>query len=247
MASSRISSAMSTAPPLGLPLRLPLILPLLLPLLLVLTGLRGGVCEHHPHDGCQGQRGAKFMGEGPPEAYQFNRKLYGACRMRPSIRLSRDQPRVYGHVLFRQDRPEAPVQVLLHLFGLPATSRQPRAVHVHQYGELSEGCDSAGGRYSPRGSAHLYHPGDFGNFVPRRGRIREQREASKRATLFGETTLFGHAVVIHEGEDDLGRGGDEGSHRHGNAGRRLACCVIGISSPKLWDKTLQQQLSTPSG
>ncbi|XP_035273452.1 extracellular superoxide dismutase [Cu-Zn]-like [Anguilla anguilla] len=243
MASSRISSTMSTAPPLGLPL--------LLPLLLVLTGLRGGVCEEYPR-GCAGGGGrsrAWSWDDGPPEARQFSRKLYGACRMRPSTRLAQDQPKVYGHVLFRQDGPEAPVQVLLHLHGLPAASRQPLAVHVHQYGELSEGCDSTGDHYNPDCYSHPHHPGDFGNFVPRRGRIREQREAAGGeggATLFGGTMLFGRAVVIHEGEDDLGRGGDEGSRLHGNAGRRLACCVIGLSSPKLWNKILQQQ-STPSG
>jgi len=35
--------------------------------------------------------------------------------------------------------------------------------------------------------------------------------------------------VIHEGVDDLGRGGHEQSKTTGNAGGRLACGVIGIT------------------
>lgn len=32
---------------------------------------------------------------------------------------------------------------------------------------------------------------------------------------------------MHAGADDLGRGGDAGSIASGNAGSRVACCVIG--------------------
>lgn len=31
---------------------------------------------------------------------------------------------------------------------------------------------------------------------------------------------------LHAGEDDLGQGGDAGSLASGNAGPRLACCII---------------------
>ena len=38
--------------------------------------------------------------------------------------------------------------------------------------------------------------------------------------------LDGRSFVLHEGVDDLGYGGDEGSLQTGNAGGRLACCSL---------------------
>ena len=46
------------------------------------------------------------------------------------------------------------------------------------------------------------------------------------ATLEGDVDITGKAMVIHEGEDDLGLGGDSGSLATGNAGGRAGCCLI---------------------
>lgn len=47
------------------------------------------------------------------------------------------------------------------------------------------------------------------------------------ALLDGKDNVMHRAVVIHEKADDLGKGGDEGSKKTGNAGARIACGVIG--------------------
>lgn len=173
----------------------------------------------------------------PMEVTQFNGTLSAVCRMRPSSALPSGLPKVYGHVLFRQQHPHGTLQVLLRLSGFPkSSSRQGHihAVHIHQYGDLSQGCDSTGGHYNPNQVPHPGHPGDFGNFVAYNGRINDAVESG--ATLFGGPSVMGRAVVIHEKADDLGQGGDKGSLLHGNAGRRLGCCVIGVSSPKQWEQ-----------
>ena len=47
-------------------------------------------------------------------------------------------------------------------------------------------------------------------------------------TLFdgSEENIASRTLVIHEGEDDLGDGGDEGSSKTGNAGSRVACGIV---------------------
>ncbi|XP_066534970.1 extracellular superoxide dismutase [Cu-Zn] [Hoplias malabaricus] len=171
----------------------------------------------------------------PPEYEKFSWSLYASCRMSPNTQLTPGSPKIYGQVLFKQSGPEGKLRVTFRLHGFPASESQSRAIHIHEYGDLSQGCTSTGGHYNPQGVNHPQHPGDFGNFVPRNGKIRQ--EVDSQASLFGGLSVLGRAVVIHEKEDDLGRGGDAGSLLHGNAGARLACCVIGISSSQLWDKT----------
>ncbi|KAF7710052.1 extracellular superoxide dismutase [Cu-Zn], partial [Silurus meridionalis] len=171
----------------------------------------------------------------PPEHNVFNGSLYATCRMRPNTQLVAGMPRVYGMVQFKQTGPEEKLQVMFKFYGLPESNSQSRAIHIHQYGDLSKGCTSTGGHYNPTRVHHPLHPGDFGNFVAHNGRIR--RTVESQATLYGGFSVLGRAVVIHEKEDDMGKGGDEGSLLHGNAGGRLACCVIGMSSSKIWNKS----------
>jgi superoxide dismutase, Cu-Zn family len=109
-------------------------------------------------------------------------------------------------------------------------------VHIHEFGDLTEGCKTAGPHYNPYGKTHggprdaNRHAGDLGNLVTDGRGAAEMCIADQVTTLYGERTIIGRSFVVHKNKDDLGRGGDEESTRTGNAGARVACGVIGLAS-----------------
>ena len=42
--------------------------------------------------------------------------------------------------------------------------------------------------------------------------------------------LLGRSFIIHDKKDDLGKGGDKESLKTGNAGKRIACGIIGLKN-----------------
>ncbi|NXU60520.1 SODE dismutase, partial [Horornis vulcanius] len=129
---------------------------------------------------------------------------------------------------------------IFYLDGFPLDNNQSsRAIHIHELGDLSNGCDSTGGHYNPFRVNHPRHPGDFGNFLPKEGKIRKYK-TNLFATVFGPYSIMGRSVVIHEQEDDMGKGNNKASLENGNAGKRLACCVIGITNKNLWEEKLPE-------
>ncbi|KAK4336864.1 hypothetical protein RND71_044020 [Anisodus tanguticus] len=106
--------------------------------------------------------------------------------------------------------------------------------HVHEFGDTSNGCISTGPHFNPTGKTHgapedsERHVGDFGNIVADDAGVAKINITDSLASLNGENSIIGRAVVVHADVDDLGRGGHELSKSTGNAGARVACGIIGL-------------------
>ena len=102
--------------------------------------------------------------------------------------------------------------------------------HIHEFGDMSDGCKSMGGHYNPDGVNHgdlqQGHVGDLENVVANEDGVAKFSITASRVDLLGDRSVIGRGLVIHEDEDDLGKGGDAESLKTGNAGERLACGVI---------------------
>jgi len=136
-----------------------------------------------------------------------------------------------GTVTFEQKNGVTTVYGDLHNLD-PLSSR---GFHIHQFGDLSDGCLSAGPHFNPFSKNHGA-PSDAERHVGDLGNIRTDSTGSASFTfedslisLNGPLSIVGRAVVLHAGTDDLGRGGDPESLKTGNAGARAACGVIGLA------------------
>ncbi|XP_062898231.1 extracellular superoxide dismutase [Cu-Zn]-like [Mobula hypostoma] len=160
------------------------------------------------------------------------------CRMEPNTDLGDGCLSITGPVLFSQIAPNGKLKAYFNLQGFPQSDSQSlRAMHVHQYGVVNGRCSTTGPHYNPRNVNHPRHPGDFNNFKVKGGRI-VKLLINLKAKLFGQESILGRGLVLHEQEDDLGLGGNKESLKTGNSGRRLACCTITLTNCDLWNHTV---------
>lgn len=73
------------------------------------------------------------------------------------------------------------------------------------------------------------HIGDLGNVVAGADGNASLDVSDKLVSLVGEHSVVGRSIVVHAGEDDLGKGGHDDSLTTGHAGGRVACGVIGVT------------------
>ncbi|GMK56127.1 hypothetical protein CspeluHIS016_0211830 [Cutaneotrichosporon spelunceum] len=113
--------------------------------------------------------------------------------------------------------------------------------HIHEFGDLSDGCTSTGAHYNPFGHQHgapsdtNRHVGDLGNVPTDSNGVARFKITDCVARLCGEHAVMGRAVVVHFGTDDLGRGGHDDSKETGHAGGRAGCGVIAYARVGLLD------------
>ncbi len=85
------------------------------------------------------------------------------------------------------------------------------AIHIHEFGDLSNGCTSAGAHFNPYNKTHgspndeERHIGDLGNLeVDQNGNAKFEL-VDHLVRLTGELSVIGRSLVVHADEDDLGR------------------------------------------
>lgn len=144
--------------------------------------------------------------------------------------INRSLERYDGEIHFVQEDENSPTRI--HGKFVNNKIEDLRGFHVHEHADFSNGCTSAGPHYNPFNKLHgspnddERHVGDMGNLRPDKAGNGVIDYEDTLITLFGDKSIIGRACVVHEKEDDLGRGGTENSKKTGDAGGRLACGEI---------------------
>lgn len=161
-------------------------------------------------------------------------KQCAVCNLVPNEYLpSEDKQPIAGTVTIQENPDGSGSSIRLIASGFSTDDGEDvHGFHIHADAGGAGLCNDYGGHYNPFGKNHGApnatdrHVGCLGNVV-------EDSEGNIDFTLndhlvllSGETSVIGRSFVIHHTRDDLGLGGNAGSLAHGNAGYRLACCVI---------------------
>ncbi len=108
--------------------------------------------------------------------------------------------------------------------------------HIHKCGDLTKGCHSGCEHFNPFNKKHgslnsnNSHAGDLGNIISINNIAEGIIKTNKISLNNNKKNIIGRMVIVHENIDDCGNGKNEESLITGNAGKRLACGIIGISN-----------------
>lgn len=136
---------------------------------------------------------------------------------------------ITGRVYFEEKEGDEFTHVYIRVSGLEPNSTH--GIHIHEYGDFSNGCDSFGGHYNPYNETHgepgkgMRHEGDMGNLRCNEKGICEKEYLDHVIQLAGRFSVIGRGVVLHAKFDDLH------SNPAGDSGERIVCGVIGLKAP----------------
>lgn len=141
---------------------------------------------------------------------------------------------INGYVKFIEDPENNLVKIELNLKGLSPNSLH--GFHVHEAGDLTDKCTSMCAHFNPYNKTHgcpgmkHRHVGDLGNIKANSKGEAKYTFHDNIIKLRGtKCNIIGRGLIIHEDEDDCGMGNNAESLKTGNAGKRIACAVIGYS------------------
>ena len=146
---------------------------------------------------------------------------------------------ITGYVIFDQNSSLSLVGINFRIVGLAPNSTHGWHIHANPVVEgYTVNCSTTGGHFNPlfknhgdpNNTADARHYGDLGNFVTDSTGSANINITDALVSLYGNYSVSGLGLVIHEQIDDLGLGGATNSLTTGNAGSRLACGNIIISN-----------------
>jgi superoxide dismutase, Cu-Zn family len=120
---------------------------------------------------------------------------------------------ISGRIVFTQKTRYSNTEVSIDLHGFKLFNTNVHAIHIHEYGDLTDGCKSLGSHYNPYNELHgnieingkKRHVGDLvNNIVPDIYGNVNLKYVDNLVKLFGPRNIFGRSVVIHALPDDLG-------------------------------------------
>ena len=147
--------------------------------------------------------------------------------------LEKNKSNITGTIKFSESE-DKKIKIKYNIIGLKDGNH---GFHIHQYGDLTDECNSACSHFNPNNNNHgsltsiERHAGDLGNIYSKDGVSSGELIANDLSLNHNKYNILGRMVIIHKDEDDFGKGtGDkmEESLKTGNAGKRLACGIIGL-------------------
>jgi Cu-Zn family superoxide dismutase len=140
-----------------------------------------------------------------------------------------DMNGITGKVLFLSNGNSCKIKYSIK--GLP---NGKHGFHIHRCGDLTKGCSGGCDHFNPTNSTHgglhssIRHAGDLGNINSKKGTANGRLMADDLSCdPLSKYSIIGRMIIIHADEDDLGKGNNDESKITGNAGKRIACAVIG--------------------
>jgi Cu-Zn family superoxide dismutase len=138
---------------------------------------------------------------------------------------------VKGVVRFAEEGSQ--VKISVDISGLNPNHKH--GFHVHEAGDLTDGCTSACAHFNPFGKTHggqdskIRHVGDLGNIQADKNGKAKYSFYDSMIKLRGRCNIIGRAIVIHADTDDCGLGKNAESLKTGNAGKRICCAIVGYA------------------
>jgi len=145
-----------------------------------------------------------------------------------------NEKKIKGVVYFIEDLVNDYIEIDINISGLKKNGIH--GFHIHEAGDLTDHCESLCAHFNPYKKTHgcpgmkNRHVGDLGNLIADSNGNAKYKIKDDYIKLRGsKCNILGRGLIIHADPDDCGKGNNEASLINGNAGKRIACGIIGYS------------------